>query len=274
MKFNFLLINLKGEKGRLINAIDELYSIEQSDSIIRIEACDKKKAEAISYQYISQKAEENIKNPICTGILPNYSAVGCAISHIKCWRYILDNNLESGLIVEDDIKINDVKKFKNNLWNINIFINNHKDKNLFLVFNSRRVNNKNNYNYNDYNCSNDFNLKNNNFDKIKDMFIGTHFYYINRNMAKFLHEKIINMDYQIDLEIGKLAGQYFWDKTNLFINYNTNALTINNKFKTSIQFYVISINELIEIFSISEDIANCIYQYIPYCFKKSRDNIM
>ena len=109
MNFNFLLINLHSEKKRLLSTLDELYKIEQSDTIIRIEACDNIKAEQISYRYISQNAEENIKNPISTGILPNYSAVGCAISHINCWKYIVDNDMDGGFIIEDDIQINDAK---------------------------------------------------------------------------------------------------------------------------------------------------------------------
>jgi GR25 family glycosyltransferase involved in LPS biosynthesis len=276
MKSNFFLINLNSEKERLISVLDELYKVDLSDTLIRIEACDKKKAEIISYQYISQKAEENIKNPISTGILPNYAAVGCAISHIKCWKYIYDNNLEDGFIIEDDMKIQDIKNFKNDLWNIQRLINKNKSKKIFIGFNTKKILKKyrlrRDYDY-DYDYYHNFKIGDKHLNQITDMFCGTYFYYVNRDMAKQLLDNLVNIDYQIDLEIGKLSKKFKYDHNNIFLNYNTDSLIHNNNLKSTIQFYILSIEDIMEIFNISEDIAIYIYKYIPNCFKKTRDKL-
>lgn len=268
-KSSYFLINLNEQKKRLISSLDELYRVGKSDNITRIEACGKKKAEFISYRYISQKAEDNIKNPLSTKIIPNYSAVGCAISHIKCWKYIIDNNIQHSFIVEDDIKINDDTKFKNDIFNIEKKVDNLKDKNILIVFNTIRCNNNTNY-YTNYDSI--YHIRNIHLNRICGMFCNTYYYYINLNMAKLLYNNLNNIDYQIDLEIGRFASSYIHCKDTIFLNYNTNSIGCNPKFKTSIQFHVIDLKELMNIFNISEDIANCIYLYIPDCFKKKRSN--
>ena len=266
---NILLINLNKDKSRLFSTLDELYAVGQSDYITRIEACDKKMAEMISYKYISHKAEENIENPISTGILPNYAAVGCAISHIKCWKYIIDNNIEDVFVVEDDIQINNIKKYKNDLCNIKRIIAKNKNQTLFIGFNIRT-----NYKNDTYDYYQNFKVDGIHLNRIQDMFCGTSYYYINNQMATLLYDSLININYQIDLEIGKLAKNYIYNPNIIFLNFNTNSLTTNSKFKSTIQFYNISLNELVNIFNISEDIADCIYKYIPDCFKSKREQFI
>jgi hypothetical protein len=77
---------------------------------------------------------ENIQNIENTLIMPNYSAVGCAISHRKCWKYIIDNNINDCIIVEDDIEITDEKLFDIDMNYLSHKINNTPTP-LFISFN-------------------------------------------------------------------------------------------------------------------------------------------
>ena len=44
----------------------------------------------------------NMCKMICTK-----SMIGIMLSHISCWQYIVDNNLKSAIILEDDVILED-----------------------------------------------------------------------------------------------------------------------------------------------------------------------
>ena len=112
MDIKVLLINLLDRPKRLHNAIKNLKKINLAENIIRIDACDKKTAKKIYYKFISEVAYDNITKKLeNTLILPTWGSVGCAISHIKSLKYIMDNKIEYAIIVEDDIEVIDIKKF-------------------------------------------------------------------------------------------------------------------------------------------------------------------
>tara|TARA_B110000208_G_C11798478_1_gene440730 strand:+ start:5742 stop:6611 length:870 start_codon:yes stop_codon:yes gene_type:complete len=265
-----LLINLDTQPKRLINTLNELKKIDENDYIIRINACSDEKAKQQYYKYISSAALNNINNIQNTAILPNYAAVGCAISHIKCWEYIVNNNLETTIIMEDDIEFKNESKFKIEFNKIKKLIKKHNDIAFFFTLNSLQKKNTNsNYCY----CETEKSILNTELEieKIRNVFIGTFFYLINNKMAKLLLDNIYNIKYQIDIEIGLFAKKYIYnDNKAIFLNIKTDTLQISKKFKSTIQYYNITLQELEDIFSISEDIALCIYNYIPTCFKKNK----
>ena len=109
---NVLLINLHNRPDRLIHSLNELKKIGLSKEVTRIEACNVPKAKQKISEYISITAYQNIIDTKSTCILPNYSSVGCAISHINCWKYIVKNNIQNCIIAEDDNEIVNPNSFK------------------------------------------------------------------------------------------------------------------------------------------------------------------
>lgn len=282
---NVLIINLQDRPDRLVNVYQQLDKIGLSDSTIRIKAVDKDKA--VNYtDILSTRACANIIDIKDTCIIPNFSALGCAISHMNCWRYIIDNNLDDGLVVEDDIKIINPMAFKLDLTSIRNYIISDKkhsnyDKPFFLVFNPLFNNDRdidlssNGYwysnNYNDYMNSQDNDYKNNIVYQLCQPFTGTYMYYINRYMAEYLLDSMITMTYQLDIEIGILSNRY--DSNEMFHAYNTKYITTDNM-GTDIQTYLIENTNLRSILrdehNMPEDITDIVYSYLPSIFTKER----
>ena len=87
-----LIINLKKRKDRLQNVKKELSKSEliNKNNIIIVDAIDSENAKKEKYNYITQEAYNNILFGKSTTLLPTWGAVGCAISHIKCWDLIVE----------------------------------------------------------------------------------------------------------------------------------------------------------------------------------------
>jgi len=105
-KFPILVINLEKREDRWKNVLTQLEKINPIlDKIYKIKATDDVSAEKQKYNYICKKTHENIIDTKSTTIMPTWGALGCAISHIFCWKYIVDKNIEYALVCEDDIYI-------------------------------------------------------------------------------------------------------------------------------------------------------------------------
>lgn len=273
---NILIINLQKRQDRLINVYEQLDSINLSDTTIRIKAiCDDD-----AYNYIdmlSNDAVANIINLESTCIIPNLSALGCAVSHINCWKYIVNNNLEYGIIVEDDIKITDNHFFNFDLCVIKNFVTEElKTRNthncpIFVAVNPKANNDIKVYNYG-YWYENDHgkeDIVKNKVYNLSKPFTGTYFYYVNRQMASYLLQNITKLTYQIDIEIGMLAVRERYN--NMFFGYTTDNLTTEN-LGTDIQTYIIDQKYLgkclRDINDIPETITDIIYSYLPDIQKK------
>ena len=263
MKINKLIINLYNRPSRLIHTINELRKVNLSDYIIRIEACTKNDAEKNKDQYISLKAYRNIKNTKCTTIIPNLAACACAMSHIKCWKYIVDNNITHSYIIEDDIEITNIDLFKLNIHLKKNIINLNNNNKLFISFNSNivKLNNFPDTSIEDYS----------NIKKINGLLVGTHFYYINYNMAKYLLTSCINITYQIDIEIGIIALKKYYCDYIKFLNIDTKCIRQSKKFNSDIQYYMISINELNNILRFPKEVNAIIFKFIPDHLKKNKN---
>ena len=281
MTYKFI-INLPNRKNRLINTISELESVGLGKNIIRELAVTPDEAFEKRYEYLSYEAIKNIKNPVSTKIIPSYKALACAISHINVWKKILDLDLKYAIVVEDDILIKDTEKFKiwyNNIKN-NIDLEKNEKNGYFVTFGSKILNieNENNYYYNQYtdNISN-LNIENENIEPIRCSFMSSHFYFINQNMIKYLLQNIHNLTYQIDIQIGIIAGEILTAYSNefkhhKFLNINTNCIQQNTNYKSDIQFYKISPKELFSILNkkyiIALELIEKIIFFIPDIYKQ------
>lgn len=280
---NVLIINLQKRPDRLVNVYKQLDSINLSDTTIRIKAINSDDA----YNYIDKLSDEAFANIIeinNTSIIPNLAALGCATSHMKCWKYMIDNNLDEGIIVEDDIEIVESTFFNFDLYVIKNFISQHTKlqsiQPVFLAINPKIKNDiiifDNYYEY--YHYYNNADTKNydiikNKVYKLTKPFTGTYFYYINIHMAKYLLENITKLTYQIDIEIGILA--YKQQYSNMFYAYNTDNLRTTN-IDTDIQTYIIDLfyleKCLRDIRNIPKEITNIVYKYLPDIFTIKIDN--
>ena len=103
---NTLIINLKKDEKKY-NILHKK-CLENDITPIRIEAI-----------YGKELTKEQLKEST-SEFSYNYSTlgqIGCWLSHVKCWNYIIDNNLDKALILEDDASF--VSDFKNKINDIN-----------------------------------------------------------------------------------------------------------------------------------------------------------
>lgn len=83
---DILVINLDRDKGRLENVRKQL------TKFTRIDAVDSKKVGGDCSSWLLKW-------------FGTKSMAGIMLSHMKCWKYIVENNLEYALILEDDFKL-------------------------------------------------------------------------------------------------------------------------------------------------------------------------
>ena len=270
-----IVINLHNRQDKFNNTINELRKVPKlSDFVIRFEAITSEKAKDKCYNFLHKDAFINIENVQNTNIIPNYSAVGCALSHIECWKYIVDNHISDCIIIEDDIEIVNKDHFLvdyNNLLNT-IKKNNFSNikRSMFITFNSKIF---------PYLPSTNKFVNNKGFNCIKFLntpFIGLHFYYLNNKMANYLLKKLKKIKYQLDIEIGILASIVYPNiqySDPIFGNIPSNDIIQSKKFSSDIQYYNISFQEISEflyLYKIPDDVSKLIYEYIPECFKINR----
>ena len=140
-KIPILLINLSNRTDRLISALSELRKVNMSDFITRIEGCKENFAKDNMYKYITNRAFQNIQNTQNTMIIPNFRALACALSHMKCWKFLLNSQDNGCFIAEDDIVISKRHEFQFEIEQAKILIqkisNNSKD--VFITFNSKQI---------------------------------------------------------------------------------------------------------------------------------------
>lgn len=278
------MINLHNRTERLVHCLQQLRKVDLHKIVTRIEACTSEEACKGQHLYISQKAYQNIKNPRSTLILPNYKALGCAISHIEAWKAILSSGFRHGIVVEDDIEIKDPVLFKiemNKMKQLisNIITNNNNNnikynqKPIFITFNAKINNNSDFYYYEttdnyiiNYTDSDTY------FKKISGQFTGTHFYYIDANMIKYLLEKFERnrLTYQIDIQIYNFIKE--WNLYNSFTyNLKTNSIIQSPKFPSDVQWYNYSVKSLSIVLKLPTDVSQVIFNFMTNFTKKNNE---
>jgi len=250
MNIPLLLINLKNRPERLKNTLKILEELNICDFITRVNACDKDEVIKHKFRYMNYLTYKNITgNIISTFIPPTWGAVACGLSHKKCWRYIVKNNLNYAIICEDDLLISDKNKF---LFSFNMakhFLNissNSGSINMIL-FGSEY-----------YDAENE-NMENNNMTCVEGGFNKLHFYIITNSCAKFFLRNITTINLQIDVMIGKLNS---WSNKIKIYNFKNCGLRQNNKFKSDVRYVFIKRRDL-DYFRLGNNILDIIYGYLP-----------
>ena len=270
-----IVINLYNRPNRYINTLNELRKIGLSKFVTRLEAKTSEDAKEY-FKLLHKDAFNNINNTRNMNIIPSFAAFACFLSHLESWNYVIDNNINDCLIIEDDIEIIDKNNFKMDYTNfIEIIEKNNKNLKhpMFITFGSK--------NFGGFNDVNHRNFNKNGLNEIKYInypFCGTHFYYINKNMAFFLKHSFKKIKYQFDIEIGllakKLSKQHTrQSKRKYFLNIPNASIKQSKKFDSDIQFYCLTLNELNEIIILPEAICKIIFDFIPNCFKNVRKNV-
>ena len=256
MSLPILIINLKNRSDSLVRTFNELYKLgNTSNTITRINATDSSKAKELKYNYITHNAEKNIGNIKSTIIFPTWASVGCAISHIECWKYIVSTGMRYALIVEDDIKVNDHNKLNYSInESIHILDSNRYDK-IFISLNSKTDL------HSSLSCSSNIN-------KYYYQFTGTSSYFINIECCKFLLQTITPLKHQVDIEISRLfLKNRFNSGTNIAGIYIDSGIN-NYDHISSVQYYFISYKQLKTIiestkYYLPNEIISIIYKNMP-----------
>lgn len=214
-KSEILVINLKKDKERLS------FISKQLNSFIRIDAVDGNLDNNLDVSFLCKN--------LCTN-----SIIGCMKSHIKCWKYIVDNKLDYGVILEDDVKLsldfeNEYKKIINNSkkldWDIILlgcFMCKYKDNDLITKFIMT--------------LRNPFNYEEN----INDLLFrpvtwgGTHAYILSYNTALCLLKMFPEVQYHVDFllsysDLNILAcKEHLAIQATNFNSHNANKIPILN----------------------------------------------
>ena len=259
-----LIINLENDIDRKTHCIQEFTKCNLEKQLYFIKATNKLEAQQLKYYYISDKANNNIDyNFVNDAILPTWGAVGTAISHTRCWDYIIENNYPYALICEDDIEIIDIDKF---LFTLNKVVMYYKNvnydgslppfnnlscyksfigKNILTTIDARPIDNSNTTKL-----------------RIMGPFSNFHCYMINQDCCQYLLHKTIPITCQIDYEIGFIANKY---QTNfLLLNMTDGGTKQSYLFYSNIQYIYLSNNSIRKIFNfIPDEACDIIYKYLP-----------
>lgn len=149
------------------------------------------------------------------------SMIGCMLSHIKCWQYIVDQNIPYAIILEDDFvldqstfyqKVNQLISNTPKNWDVILlgcFLCDEKENDLIAKFfmsihapfGKRRP-------------INDFVYK-------PKTWSGTHAYVLNINAAKKLLYSLPRASYHVDYEMSKLENLNLYAAVHPFVRQNT-----------------------------------------------------
>ena len=229
------LINLINRPNRLINSLKELNKVSMAEKITRINATNKEEAYKVRHKYFDSRIEDNIKEIKSTTIIPTWGAAGCAISHIRVWREILNNNIEFALILEDDNEITDINLFNYSIEKIKKIYFSHIDKKNTPFFASLISKTPNKYSVTNIKDVYDY----------KHFFTGTSFYFVNNRFCNLMLEDLNRFPllYQIDIKVS-LKMKEIYSKTYLLFNTGVEQ---SKKYISDNQYYFIKKDFLIKV---------------------------
>jgi GR25 family glycosyltransferase involved in LPS biosynthesis len=213
---NILLINLKRRPDRLVNFKNK-YNLNIPFNVI--EAVDGNNLN-LEQLYSSNVVGHVGYNSIIKGTrkyhyqMATMGAIGCYLSHIKLWKYIIDNHLEYTLVFEDDcsnnLKINDIYKrlkYIPNDWDILLL------SSADSCYLKKKVKKK--------------------LYKVNRFFL-THAYIIKYKTAKYLlnEENLFPIEQQIDSKLSDLSNKiniYVYDLKSYLQNNSPTDIQIQDK---------------------------------------------
>ena len=101
-------INLDRRQDRDENMKNIINKLNLQNKTVRIPAVDGKKLDLdnIPTNIITKEGINDAKNKnLRVGVPLTSGAIGCALSHRNVWKKIVDENIDSALILEDDVRI-------------------------------------------------------------------------------------------------------------------------------------------------------------------------
>jgi glycosyl transferase family 25 len=125
--------------------------------------------------------------------------VGCGISHMKCWRAVVDQNLPYALILEDDAYL--LPNFRRKM--ISVLQNVPQDFHVLLL--------------GCFLCEMNPDSADGKVREIKN-FAGTHAYIVSQKGARFLMDNAPRVEYHIDIQMHNIPGvKIYAPRTNLAV---------------------------------------------------------
>ena len=210
-KYKIFVINLTKRNDRL-NFFKEFYSLPIKYNVFNaVDGNSLKINDLFNKNIINNNILNNIKNN--TNRKYHYEintkgAIGCYLSHVNLWKYIVNNNIKYAIIFEDDCKVSNIS-----LINIDIRLNILPDNwNIYLL--------------NDISSKYDIELVYNKLYKVK-RFFGLVAYIINYNTAKLLinNTKLFPINQHLDSYLSELSLDY---NLNIYIHNYKNFSWFNS----------------------------------------------
>jgi glycosyl transferase family 25 len=147
---------------------------------------------------ISQEVLESDVGKMCQSFC-SPGMIGCGISHMRCWRAIVERNLPCALILEDDASL--LPNFRNKMFSVLREVPQEYHVLLLGCFH----------------CDKGDSPVTDHVRKI-DSFAGTHAYVVSQHGARFLVDNIPQVNYHIDMQLARIPGiKMYASKTNLAI---------------------------------------------------------
>lgn len=205
----YLCINLNKDKYRYNKFMKMMEKINLKD-VVRIEGVVGKN---VPIEQVNKMMTIYAKN-VLTRKLPRethehfntYGALGCYLSHVKCWRYIVDNDLDNAIIFEDDAVVN-LTNFYKNFSPIMKELQDEKADVCFLGYINRTK----------------LNIYSNNLYKLDDMIFQAHAYYISNHGARILLNNCFPVEMHVDSYIPIMCIYYlkgFLSRNQIFYQAN------------------------------------------------------
>lgn len=198
------LINLKNRSDRLQRFKENVEKYLPNISIELVEAVDGKKLNLNDKEFRKNVNEWNFKNlndKCLRGV------IGCCLSHLECYKKMIDENIDKAIIFEDDCYFINGKES-----NANLIIKNIKFPEKFGIIWLNKWGTNNNKSING----------------LRPLINGQHTtesYIISKEFAKILYDNNINNIGAIDAHISQITKKYpifscFTLDEDLFIQYN------------------------------------------------------
>lgn len=257
---NVYVINRADRPLRFAHTVEQLRRVNLHRNITRIEAVSPKEAEANRFEWVTERAAQNIKRGgVRTDIVPTWAAVACARSHMRCWRRAIDSQMHPlTLIVEDDIEFTDPDRFRYMLNKARIAIemnvdsyheNDHKKPLMWLFDSTEKA---------------EVRRMDDDVNRVIGAFRGLHCYLCNTFALDYLGHYIRLVDSQLEFHIQDLIRDSNYITTLNLYNIPNAGITPSNRFSTDIQPVTPSIHSLHRLLdsSLPDRARHSVYEYL------------
>lgn len=255
-----IVINRKKCRSRITKVMEELDKVGLGKRVYIMTACEPVEAKKSAHVYAKPKTLYNIltKRDCDSPLISSYNALACAMSHRKAWSKLEEMGLKEAIIVEDDFVVGDVFKLKSHIgWlyhapncasrdptgsPVSVFCSLGSSPCTYDVYDSFVAERDDTWRYTvrsftrEMKIGPDFaSMEEHLFSpvEIEGPFCGLHFYYLTSCMARLLRRTIHKVQYQIDVEIGRLCSP---------MNNRRRVFDPNSRTLANAKFYMFSDN--------------------------------